>query len=116
MSLAQNIERAKVIGSSAVTYLTAASAVVVILAEEIAKVLPSGYSDDVGRWAIVVVAVIAAAIAIIRRVTPVIPSDRGILPVPPVTPQVNVEAGVEPAGDPAVVDPAFLDGDEHPAH
>ena len=98
-----NFARLKVILGSWVTYLTAASSVVVILADEIAKVLPAGYADDVGRWGLVAVAVIGAIVSIIRRVTPVIPEDRGILPVPPVIPEVNVEAGVPTPVSPEVL-------------
>jgi hypothetical protein len=103
MSLATTIEKIKVIAFSAVTWLTAASAVVVILADEIAKVLPGGYQDDVARWALIVGGVLTAAINIIRRVTPVIPEDRGILPKPPVVPEVNVEAGVPTPATPEVI-------------
>lgn len=73
------IERIKVVAAAAVTWLSVASAIVIILSEEIANVLPAGQAETVGAWALKAVAVIGAAVAIIRRVTPVLPEDRGLL-------------------------------------
>ena len=69
----------KVVATAFPTYLVIAAAVVPILSEELAKVLPSGAATVVGSLSLTVVGVLAAAISIIRRVTPVIKSDRGIL-------------------------------------
>jgi len=74
-------ERIRVVATAMPTWLVAASAVVVIVSEELAAVLPAGAGETVGRWAIVAVAVLGAAVNIIRRVTPVLPRERGILPV-----------------------------------
>lgn len=60
------------------TYLVALSAVVTILSQEIASVLPTGAAEDVGRIALIVVGVLGAAVNIVRRVTPVLPADRGL--------------------------------------
>lgn len=73
-------ERVKVVWRAAPTWLTGASVVVGVVAEEIADVLPAGAAEDVGHVALVVVAWLGAAIGIIRRVTPVPPEERGILP------------------------------------
>lgn len=74
------IARAKVVLLAAPTYLVAVSAVVSILADEIAMVLPAGMAMTLGALAVRVVAVLGAAIGIIRRVTPVVVADRGLLP------------------------------------
>lgn len=73
------IARAKVIFTAAPTYLVAASAIVIIVSSEAATVLPAGVATTVGAVALKIVAVLTAAINIIRRVTPVLPSERGIL-------------------------------------
>jgi hypothetical protein len=57
--------------TAAVTWLTFAGAVAVIVADEI---------PGVSGWALRVAAIIATAISIIRRVEPVIPERRGVLP------------------------------------
>lgn len=75
------IARAKVVATAAVTYLVLAGAVLAIVAEELAKVLPDGPGQAVARIAGVALAAIGAAIAIIRRVTPVLDgAEHGILP------------------------------------
>jgi small neutral amino acid transporter SnatA (MarC family) len=75
------VARAKVIATAAVTYLVLAGAVLAILAEELAKVLPDGPGQVVARVLGIALAAIGAAIAIIRRVTPVLDaSEHGILP------------------------------------
>ena len=72
-------DRILVVLKAAPTYLVALSTVVTILAEEIAAVLPAGAANDVGVVAVRVVAVLATSVAIIRRVTPVVASRRGLL-------------------------------------
>ena len=74
------LARARVILTAAPTYLVAAAAVVTIVADEAAKVLPTGWQDNAAQIAGAVLAVIGAAVAIVRRVTPVLPAERGILP------------------------------------
>lgn len=69
----------KVIVGAAPTYLVVAAAVVPIVAEEVGNVLPAGAGAVVAQVAITLTGVLGAAIAIIRRVTPVLPSQRGIL-------------------------------------
>jgi hypothetical protein len=77
------MERIKVILGSAVTYITIVQAILVILAEEIAKLFAEGDAQNVINVIIRVGAVLAAAVSIIRRVTPVLPSQRGLLPQTP---------------------------------
>jgi hypothetical protein len=78
--LTRFIEGTKVVFSAAVTWLVFASAVVTIASEEIAAVVGEGTAEDVTAWSLRILAVLGAAIGIIRRVTPVLPEDRGILP------------------------------------
>lgn len=73
------IARAKVVFTAAPTYLIAASAIVVIVSSEAATVLPAGAATTVAAVSLKVVAVLTAAINVIRRVTPVLPSERGLL-------------------------------------
>lgn len=72
-------KRVKVILTAAPTYLTGAAAVVAVLAEEIAKVLPQ-HAEPIGALALTVTGWLTCAITIIRRVTPVSRSERGVLP------------------------------------
>jgi hypothetical protein len=80
MDVPGTIARIKVLATAAVTWLLVASTIVTIASEEIAAVLPAGTATTVGAVALKVVAVIGAAVAIIRRVTPVLPDQRGLLP------------------------------------
>jgi ABC-type glucose/galactose transport system permease subunit len=73
------LARARVVATSAVTWLQVVAAVLVIAAEEIAKAVPE-VSDDVTTVVVRIVAVLGAAVAIIRRVTPALPDERGLLP------------------------------------
>lgn len=80
--LDKQIARIKVIAGAAVTWLVAASTTVTIFSDEIVKVVPD-QAQGIGSVSLKIVAWLGAAIAIIRRVTPVIPEDRGILPQNP---------------------------------
>lgn len=83
-------ERAKVVLKAAVTYLTLALAVVSIVVAELAEALPD-QTEALVSWGGRIIVWLTVAVTIIRRVTPVIPSDRGLLTEPPVVPEVNVE-------------------------
>ncbi len=74
------LARARVILTAAPTYLVAAGTVVAMVADEVSKVLPAGWQDNAAQAAGFVLGIIGAAIAIVRRVTPVLPAERGILP------------------------------------
>lgn len=76
------LKRIKVVLQALPTYIVAASAVVTIFAEEIVSVLPSALQGDVTEAAVYVVAVLTAAVNIIRRVEPVIPERIGLLEPP----------------------------------
>lgn len=73
------IARARTILSALVTWLLVASAVLTTIADDIAPALPAPWSERVTAIVISVLGVVSAAIAIIRRVTPVDSADRGLL-------------------------------------
>jgi len=75
----KQLARARVVLVNAVTWLQVASAALVIGAEEIGKAIP-GISTDVAAWAVRIAAVLGAVVATIRRVSPVLPAERGLLP------------------------------------
>ena len=64
--------RVRVVLTSLVTYLLIASSILTIVAEE----LPGPAAEWIGR----AVVWLATAVTIIRRVTPVLPEDRGLVP------------------------------------
>lgn len=76
------LERIRVLLTAAPTYLTAAAVVVAAVAEEIGEAFP-GVDGTVAGWAAPVLAGIAAIIAIVRRVSPVVAAERGLLPSAP---------------------------------
>jgi hypothetical protein len=78
------IARIRVLLKAAPAQLVAATSVVTIVVDETGKVLPHGWQDNAAQIGGVVLIVLGAATAIVRRVTPVIESERGLLPaVPP---------------------------------
>jgi hypothetical protein len=90
--MADFLTRVKVVLGNISTWLIAAAAVISIFAEEIVKVLPEDWEGSVSQAVVVILGVITAAVAIIRRVTPVIGEQQGLLPVPgPVIPAANQE-------------------------
>lgn len=72
--------QAKVILKAAPTWLTAAAVVLTVLNDEIGGLLPEGAAETFGTIVVTAGAWIGAAINIIRRVTPVLPEERGVLP------------------------------------
>ncbi len=84
--------RIRTVLASAVSWLVALAAVLTIVAEELAGV--AGLPDAVGRAIATALVVIGVAVAIIRRVTPVLPGARGILPPPAGTPETPREAAL----------------------
>lgn len=73
--------RISVLLKAAPTYLVAAGAIVSIVTDEVSKQLPHGWQDNAGQIGGAVLGVIAAAVAIVRRVTPVLDkNDHGLLP------------------------------------
>lgn len=86
------LARAAVVLRAAPTYLVTAAAVVTIITDEVADELPTSAAEAVVRWGGKVVSVIGAAVAIVRRSTPVIEGQRGLLPpAGPIIPAANVE-------------------------
>ena len=74
------LKRVKVVASSVVTWAAVAAALATLILEN-----PDMYPDGVVRVAIVVAAsagAIGAVVGAIRRVTPVEPDGRGLLPKP----------------------------------
>lgn len=67
---------------AAPTWLTAAGAAVAYFHENIVGLLPPAWQGDATDLAVSLAGAIAAATAIIRRVTPVDTAERGVLPVP----------------------------------
>lgn len=88
----QTLARLRVLLGAAPTYLAAIGAVLAIVIDELA-----GFADQPGvEWVVriagVVLTIVGVATAIVRRVTPVIDSQRGLLPPPdgaPVIPASN---------------------------
>lgn len=74
------VKRARVVISDVVTWLVVASSVVVILAEEIAKIVPADWRSVVVEIGMRALAVLGAVVMILRRVTTVLPTERGLLP------------------------------------
>lgn len=74
------LARVRVVLTAAVTWLTAIAAVVPFIADDIAAQLPEGAAEQVTKYALLAVAWLGAAVSIIRRVTPVLPQERGVLP------------------------------------
>lgn len=73
------LARLRVLLTAAPTWITTAMAVVVLLRDNIATLFPSA-AEDVSRWSVTVLAVLAGALAIVRRVAPVLKAERGLLP------------------------------------
>lgn len=71
----------KVILTSVVTYATLAATILGILSTEFAASQFSGLLEPVVAALGVAVSVLLLAITVIRQVTPVLPSERGLLPV-----------------------------------
>lgn len=65
------IARVKVVLAAAVTWLVFIGFVATVVADEIPGV--AGWAVRIAAWA-------TTAVSIIRRVTPVLPEDRGVLP------------------------------------
>lgn len=74
-----NIARIKVVASAAVTWITAVAVVLPLVAGDIAEVMPA-QAETITHVALIVAGWLGAAVAIIRRVSTVLPDERGILP------------------------------------
>lgn len=91
MNLQLLAARARVVLTGFVTWLIVINTVLVQAAQVLADHAPAGW-DTAVRWVGMAAAVVGTAIAIIRRVTQVLPEERGLLPVPGVpTPMPDVD-------------------------
>lgn len=92
------IQRAVIVAKAVPTYLVAASLVVSVATQEISEELTGDAAQNVVRIGGKIVAWLGAAIAIIRRSTPVIKAQRGLLEPEsgPIIPVANVPGGPEP--------------------
>lgn len=74
-------QKAKVILKAAPTWFTTAAAAVAYFHDNIIQLLPVAWQGDAADLAVSLGASFAAAISLIRRVTPVEKGARGVLPV-----------------------------------
>lgn len=72
------IRKARTVLTALPTFLAVVALVAPIVAEEAAQVLPAPWSERVTAVALTVAAVAAAVVQVVRRVTPVIDSARGL--------------------------------------
>lgn len=77
------IARVRVLLGAAPTYLVAVGAVLTIIVGELAPYADVPAVEWVIRVGGVLVTVVGVATSIVRRVEPVIPAERGLLPPPP---------------------------------
>lgn len=76
------LARVRVLLGAAPTYLVALAAILTIVVDELAP-----FADDPAiAWVVrilgVILTIVGVAVAIVRRVTPVLPAERGLLPPP----------------------------------
>jgi hypothetical protein len=72
------LARLRVLATAAPTYLVAVAAILPLIASDLAEVMP-GQAETITSGVLIVVGWLGAAIAIIRRVTPVAKAERGLL-------------------------------------
>ena len=74
------VEGAKVVLKAAPLWISAALAFVTLVVTDVVPLLPDAWQGNVLSVTGTVIAVLTAALTIVRRVTPVEPDQRGILP------------------------------------
>lgn len=74
------IEKAVVVLKSIVTWLTAFVAILTFFAEDIIDQLPEEAAVQIGGWIATALAILGAAIMVLREVTRVLPEAVGVLP------------------------------------
>jgi hypothetical protein len=77
------IDRARVVLTAAVTWITLATTVLTGVAAAVVPNLPDPWGSQVAGWVAAAVAFLTGVVNIIRRVTPVPREERGVLPPPP---------------------------------
>lgn len=95
------LQRIAVVAKAVPTYLVAGALVVSIATQEISEELSGDAAENVVRIGGKLAAWLGAAVAIIRRSTPVIKAQRGLLEPEsgPIIPVANVPGGPEPHAD-----------------
>lgn len=95
------LQRVVIVAKAVPTYLVAASLIVSVATQEISEELDGETATNVVRIGGKIVAWLGAAIAIIRRSTPVIKSQRGLLEPEsgPIIPVANMPGGPDPHAD-----------------
>lgn len=78
MDLSKLLTRAYVLASTFVTYVTALAAGILLASDRIAEAAPEG-SETTVAWLVRAAAFLAEVVAIVRSVTPVPSSARGVL-------------------------------------
>jgi hypothetical protein len=81
--MSELLAKVRVILKAWPTWAAAFTAVLGVVAAEVIPLLPEQVGVRVAGWVAVALSVIAAATAVVRRVTPVLPAERGVLPPPP---------------------------------
>jgi hypothetical protein len=77
------IARTRVVLTAAPTHLVSLAVILTIVSEQVAELLPmvpAGTAETAARWLVTLAGSLTAAVSIIRRVTPVLPTERGVLP------------------------------------
>lgn len=77
------IAKIKVVLTALPTYLAIATLVLTVVAAELVPLLPENLAAQIGGYIVVALAVIAAIVRTISRLTPVPEDQRGLLPPPP---------------------------------
>jgi hypothetical protein len=72
-------EKIEVVLTAAPTYLVGAGVIVSAVSDEVSDVLPNGWQDNAVAIGGTLLGIIAAATAIVRRVTPVFKNQRGLV-------------------------------------
>lgn len=81
--------KVKVVLTALPTYMTAAAIAITLIAHQLAEVLPDKAAGIV-QWSAIIAGFLTTAVTVITRVTPVLPSQRGLLPQGPPAPAVVV--------------------------
>lgn len=80
------LARVVVLARAVPTWATIAALSAPIVAEEAARVLPAPWSERVTALGLTVAGVCGAIVTVVRRVTPVVKEQRGILRAPAASP------------------------------
>lgn len=73
--------RVVVVLKAAPTWMLMISTVITVASPQIVDLLPDSLNAVVTKYTTIIVGMLGSAIILIRRLTPVLPNERGILPV-----------------------------------